>query len=326
MPETFQAWVAREKDRPCALETLDRSELPAGDVLVRVAYSSLNYKDALALTARGKIVRQFPLIPGVDLAGFVEASNSPLFRVLDRVVLTGSGIGELRWGGLSQLARVSADGLLPLPQEFTFKQAMAIGTAGFTAMLSILALEEHAIAPPAEVLVTGATGGVGSLAVAMLAKRGYIVTASTGKKDAANYLKSLGATTILDRSLLSKESKPLESEHWKGAIDTVGGTTLATVLASISPHGSVATCGLAGDHQLKTTVYPFILRGVNLLGIDSNWCTPEQRRKIWRRLTLDLPLKLLDSITQEISLKDAHAWSETILQGAHRGRIVVKID
>ncbi len=295
--------------------------------MISVACSSLNYKDGLAVTGDGKIIRRFPMVPGIDLAGTVEESGSPSFRRGDEVVLTGWGIGERHWGGYTQLNRVKSEWLIPLPKGLRLQQSMAIGTAGFTAMLCVIALEDHGLKPgDREVLVTGAAGGVGSAAVAILAKLGHKVTASTGRKEAHEYLKSLGASSILDRSVLASPSnKPLESERWAGAVDTVGGETLVSVLRSLAYNGSVAACGLAGGHELNSTVFPFILRGANLLGIESAWCPVDRRKAAWKRLITDLPMDLLGQMTQVISLEEVPEWSAKILKGQVRGRVVVDV-
>jgi len=322
----FKALVVESGDPYTACirrATLD--ELPQGDVLVQVAYSSLNYKDALAITGAGKVIRSFPMVPGIDLAGRVMESASPEYKPGDLVILTGWGVGERHWGGLAELARVRSEWLLPLPEGLTLQQAMGIGTAGFTAMLALMALEAHGIDPSREVLVTGAAGGVGSLAVALLARRGYRVVAATGRTDEAAYLKLLGAHEILDRSVLSAPAKPLESERFGGAVDTVGGAVLAGVLPRMAYGSSVAACGNAGGARLETTVFPFILRGVNLLGIDSVMCPREKRLLAWQRLAQDLPRPLLEAIVQTVSLEDVPKLAQAFLQGRVRGRLVVQL-
>src|SRR5258708_6613697 len=272
----FKAVLIERDDRPyrATLTSLEEGRLPAGDVTVRVDYSTLNYKDALAITGKAPVVRQFPMVPGIDFAGSVEESENSSCRPGDRVLLNGWGVGEQHWGGLAQLARVKGDWLIPLPDAFTARQAMAIGTAGYTAMLCVIALERHGIRPESgEVLVTGAAGGVGSVAVAVLAKLGYRVAAATGRPALHDYLIGLGAATLIDRAALAAEPKrALDAERWAGAIDAVGGTTLATVLTQLKYGASVASCGLAGGNSLPTTVIPFLLRGVNLLRIDSVMC------------------------------------------------------
>jgi len=294
---------------------------------VRIAYSSLNYKDGLAVTGRPGVIRNFPMVPGVDFAGTVEESSSPDFETGDQVVVTGCGTSETMWGGYAQLARLNAEHVVPLPKGMTLVQAMGIGTAGFTAMQSLLALEKHGLkAGGREVLVTGAAGGVGSLAIALLANLGYKVVASTGRPELHQYLRSLGATDMLSRTTLAAPSKrPLDSERWAAAIDSVGGDTLAAVLRSLAQHGSVAACGLAGGAALST-VFPFILRGVNLLGIDSSKATKELRLEIWSRLAKDLPVKLVDSLTDVAPLGKVFELGEKILAGQIRGRVVIDVN
>lgn len=326
---TFQALVLNQQNgRTIAdLTTLTEADLPAGDVLVAVEYSSLNYKDGLAVTGKGKIVRQFPMVPGIDLAGTVLASTAPAYAPGDRVVLTGWGVGERYWGGYAQRARVRADWLVPMPDARDSRWAMALGTAGFTAMLSVLALEQAGVRPDAAkpVLVTGASGGVGSLAVALLARLGYRVTAGTGRPENEPYLRELGAVEFVDRETLSQPCRPLEAQRWSGVVDTVGGQVLARALAETDLHGAVAACGLAGGVELPTTVMPFILRGVKLLGIDSATCPVEPRRMAWQRLVDGLPTAVLDRMTQVIPLAEVPRWAETILAGQVRGRVVVDL-
>jgi acrylyl-CoA reductase (NADPH) len=326
---TFKAVFATQQDGKfqASIQDLDRGMLPPGDVLVRVHYSDLNYKDGLAVTGRPGVIRKFPMIPGVDLAGVVEESVSPLWKPGDQVVVTGYGLSETTWGGYSELARLDAQHLIRLPPGLTLKQSMAIGTAGFTAMQCVLALERHGVAPDCgNVLVTGAAGGVGSIAVAILAKLGYRVSASTGRAELGNYLRSLGASAIIERSALAAPSKrAMETERWGGAVDTVGGDTLGAILRSLAANGSVAACGLAGGSALNTTVFPFILRGVNLLGINSVYVSQSDRGLIWERLPRDLPLPLLDSMTQEAPLSDVFELGEKIIAGAIRGRTVIRI-
>ena len=306
---------------------MDLSRLPPGEVLVRVQYSSLNYKDGLAVTAKPGVIRKFPMVPGIDLAGVVEQSSSPLWKAGDAVVVTGSGLSETIWGGYSEYARLDARLLVKLPDGMSARQAMAIGTAGFTAMQCVVALERHGVMPDSgDVVVTGAAGGVGSVAIAILAKLGYRVVASSGRAELTPYLHSLGAAEIIDRSVLSALSKrPMDSERWAGAIDSVGGDTLAGILRGLKIGASVAACGVAGGAALNTTVFPFILRGVNLLGINSVVMTQQERLEIWRRLSVDLPLPLLDSITQEAPLGRIFELAEKILKGAIRGRTVIRI-
>lgn len=324
--QTFKALVVESGDPYTAhIRQASLEELPQGEVLVHVAYSSLNYKDGLAITGAGKVIRNFPMVPGIDFAGTVVESASPDYWPGDPVILTGWGVGERHWGGLSELARVHAEWLVPLPEGLSLQQAMGIGTAGFTAMLAVMALEAHAIDLSREVLVTGAAGGVGSLAVAVLAQLGYRVVASTGRLSEESYLQSLGAGEILDRAVLTAPSKPLESERFGGAVDTVGGAVLAGVLPRMAYGGSVAACGNAGGVKLETTVFPFILRGVNLLGIDSVMCPKERRLLAWKRLAHDLPRPLLEAATQTVSLEEVPGLAQAILQGQVRGRVVVRL-
>jgi len=324
--QTFKALVV-ESGEPYRAQIRQASleELPHGEVLVRVAYSSLNYKDGLAITGAGKVIRSFPMVPGIDLAGTVVESASPEYKPGDPVVLTGWGVGERHWGGLAELARVRAEWLVPLPEGLTLQQAMGIGTAGFTAMLAVMALESHAVDRSKEVLVTGAAGGVGSLATAILAQLGYRVIAATGRLGEENYLKSLGAAEILDRNILTTPARPLESERFGGAVDTVGGAVLAGVLPRMAYGSSVAACGNAGGVKLETTVFPFILRGVNLLGIDSVMCPRDKRLLAWKRLAHDLPKPLLEAAMQTVSLEEVPGLAQAILQGQVRGRVVVRL-
>lgn len=309
------------------LTELDDAQLPEGDVTVRVAFSTLNYKDALAITGRSPVVRRFPMVPGIDLAGTVEASNHPRYKAGDRVLLNGWGVGEVHWGGLAQKAKLNGDWLIPLPDAISESQAMAIGTAGYTAMLCLIALERHGLTPDkGEVLVTGANGGVGSFAIALLAGQGYSVTASTGRPDEADYLKRLGATTIIDRAELSSPGRALGKERWAAAIDSVGSHTLANVCASISEDGLVAACGLAQGMDFPATVAPFILRGVSLLGINSVTRPYEERVVAWERLGNSLDLEQLAEITREVGLSEAISIADELLDGKVRGRIVVDVN
>lgn len=325
----FKAILLNESEGKvsAALAELDEAALPEEDVTVAVEYSTLNYKDGMALNGLGRLVRSYPHVPGVDLAGTVEASSSPAWKPGDKVVLTGWRVGEHHWGGYAEKARVKADWLVPLPDGLTTKRAMAIGTAGFTAMLAVMALERHDLSPEkGEVLVTGAAGGVGSVAVAILAKLGYRVAASTGRQDAHAYLKDLGAAAVIDRAAIATPSgRPLDKERWVGCIDAVGGSTLACVLPQIAYRGSVAAVGLAGGNKLETTVIPFLLRGVNLLGIDSVMSPPAERREAWRRLVRDLPMDKLDEMTEVVPLADVLPLGRAILKGEVRGRIVVDV-
>jgi acrylyl-CoA reductase (NADPH) len=327
---TFKAVFAEQfEGKPkISIQQVDRASLPPGDVLVRVRYSDLNYKDGLAVTGRPGVIRKYPMVPGVDLAGVVEESSSPDWKPGDEVVVTGFGLSETAWGGYAELARLNADWLIRLPKGLTLKQAMAIGTAGFTAMQCVVALERHGLVagPGNEVLVTGAAGGVGSIAVAILAKLGYRVVASTGRAELGDYLRSLGASEIVNRTTFNTPTKrPLESERWAGAVDTVGGETLAAIVRSLVANGSVAACGVAGGAALSTTVYPFILRGVNLLGINSVYVSRSDRLLMWQRLSRDLPVPLLDRMTQEAPLEAVFELGEKIIAGAIRGRTVIRI-
>lgn len=308
------------------IKNLKISDLPEGDVLIRVSYSSLNYKDGLAVTGRGKIVRNYPMIPGIDLAGVVESSNSPKFQPGDPVILTGWEIGEKYWGGYSQYARAKADWLVPLPRSMELKHSMTIGTAGLTAMLCVMALEEHGFPKDREVVVTGAAGGVGSIAVAILSKLGYKTVASTGRKEAHPYLEELGAHDIIDREVLAQEGRPLETQRWGAAVDTVGGKTLAGILRSLSYRGTVAACGLAGGSDFCTSVFPFILRGVKLIGVESVVCPIETRIQAWERLSQLLSGDILDRITQVYPLREIPRLSQEILKGQVRGRIVIDVN
>ena len=327
--DTFRA-IVLNKDGGQVTSTIEqvrRDALPAGDVVVRVAYSSLNYKDGLAVTGQPGVVRTYPMVPGIDLAGTVETSAAPAFRPGDFVVMTACGAGDAHWGGYAQLASVKAEWLVPLPDGITLEQAMGVGTAGFTAMQSVMALEARGIGPDGrEVLVTGAAGGVGSMSVAILKALGYKVAASTGRAETHQYLRALGAHEIIERAALTAPSKKaLEAERWSGAIDSVGGQTLATVLRQLVHGASVAACGMAGGGDLPTTVFPFILRGVGLVGIDSVHCGPEKRRAIWSRIARDLPTRVIDSITQVATLEDVPSLSRDILQGKVRGRTVIAV-
>jgi len=294
---------------------------------VRVEYSTLNYKDALAITGKAPVVRQFPMVPGIDFAGTVEHSSNPSYKSGDKVLLNGWGVGESHWGGLSQLARIKADWLIPLPAALTARQAMAVGTAGYTAMLSVMALERHGIRPgDGEILVTGAAGGVGSVAVALLSKLGFRVAAMTGRPAESEFLKQLGAAEILDRAPFAGAGKPLAKERWAGAIDVVGSHTLANVCASLRYGGVVAACGLAGGMDFPATVAPFILRGITLAGIDSVMRPRPDRVEAWRRLSKDLEVKKLELLADEISLAEALERAGSLLEGRVRGRIIVDVN
>lgn len=315
-----------DKGTTAALTQFDEAELMDGDVTVRVEWSTLNYKDGLALTGKAPVVRRFPMIAGIDFAGTVEASSHPQWKAGDKVVCTGWGMGETHLGAYAEKARVKGDWLVALPQGLSARDAMAIGTAGFTAMLAVLALEKHGLSPKSgPVVVTGAAGGVGSVAIAVLSKLGYHVIASTGRASEADYLKHLGAAEIIDRNELSGPAKPLAKERWAGGVDSVGSTTLANLLSMTKYGGAVAACGLAAGMDLPSSVAPFILRGVCLLGIDSVMCPIEPRKAAWQRLASDLDREKLVEITKEIPLTEVSDWGAKILAGEVRGRIVVKI-
>jgi acrylyl-CoA reductase (NADPH) len=308
------------------LQDIDDAVLPEADTTVQVEWSTLNYKDGLALTGKSPVVRRFPMVPGIDFAGTVTETSNAAWKVGDRVVLNGWGVGETHCGGLAEKARVKGEWLVPLPASFSARQAMAIGTAGYTAMLCVLALEKHGIKPAdGEILVTGANGGVGSVAIALLAKLGYQVAASTGRPGEAEHLKSLGASTIIDRSELSAPGKPIGKERWAGVIDTVGSHTLANACATTKYRGAVAACGLAGGMDFPATVAPFILRGVTLYGIDSVMAPLAIRQEAWERLGRDLEIAKLDAITREIPLSEAVAVGAELLEGKVRGRVVVDV-
>jgi acrylyl-CoA reductase (NADPH) len=325
----FKALLLEEKDGKVVPRVAELAEdaLPSDDVTVAIEHSTLNYKDGLILQGLGRLVRQYPHVPGIDFAGRVLSSDNPAWREGDPVLLTGWRVGEAHWGGYGQKARVKGDWLVKLPVGLTTRQAMAIGTAGFTAILAVMALEDHGLAPDkGEVLVTGAAGGVGSVATAILAKLGYQVAASTGRPETHDYLRKLGATSIVERASIEKPSgKPLEGERWAGCIDAVGGGTLAQVLTQLKYHASVAACGLAGGAKLEATVIPFLLRGVNLLGIDSVMCPTPRREQAWARLARDLPLDLLESMITEARLEDLPRLAGEILAGKVRGRVVVNL-
>jgi acrylyl-CoA reductase (NADPH) len=319
-----------ERDPPpyrAGLKKIDEAQLPAGDVNVRVEYSTLNYKDALAITGKGPVVRHFPMVPGIDLAGTVQHSGNSAYQSGDKVLLNGWGVGESHWGGLAQLARVKSDWLIPLPGGLTTRQAMALGTAGYTAMLCVMALERHGIAPgDGEILVTGAAGGVGSVAVALLSKLGFRVAAMTGRPAEAEYLGQLGAAEVLGRASYAGAGKPLAKERWAAAIDVVGSHTLANVCASLRYGGVVAACGLAGGMDFPATVAPFILRGITLVGIDSVMRPRLDRVEAWRRLSQDLDIGKLELFTVETSLAQAVERAASLLDGQIRGRIVVDVN
>nr|WP_276535951.1 MDR family oxidoreductase [Burkholderia multivorans] len=309
------------------VQTLDDAQLPDGNVTVRVAYSTLNYKDALAITGKSPVVRRFPMVPGIDLVGEVEDSAHPDYRRGDRVVLNGWGVGETHWGGLAQKARVDGDWLVPLPDAFSPQQAMAIGTAGYTAMLCVMALERHGVrAGDGDIVVTGAAGGVGSVATAILARLGYRVVAVTGRPEDGDYLRALGAAEILDRTQFSTPGKPLGKERWAGAVDVAGSHVLANVCATTRYRGVVTACGLAAGMDFPATVAPFILRGVTLVGIDSVMCPRDERLAAWRRLAADLDVAKLGDIGRKVGLADAIPLADELIRGKVRGRIVVDVN
>jgi acrylyl-CoA reductase (NADPH) len=315
-----------EKGTTVALTQFDEAELMDGDVTVRVEWSTLNYKDGLAVTGKAPVVRRFPMIAGIDFAGSVEASSHPAWKAGDKVVCNGWGMGETHLGAYAEKARVKGDWLVRLPERMSTRDAMAIGTAGYTAMLSVLALEKHGLAPKdGPIVVTGAAGGVGSVATAVLSKLGYQVIASTGRTSESGYLKDLGAAEVIDRNELSGPAKPLAKERWAGGIDSVGSTTLANLLSMTKYGGAIAACGLAAGMDLPSSVAPFILRGVSLLGIDSVMCPISLRQAAWARLASDLDRSKLAEITHEIGLGEVIAAGAKILAGQVRGRIVVKI-
>jgi acrylyl-CoA reductase (NADPH) len=326
----FRALVLEEAGGTvtASIRELDEAALPAGNVTVAVEYTTVNYKDGLVVNGAGGLVKRYPHVPGIDFAGTVLKSEHPACKPGDEVVLTGWRVGEVQWGGHAQKAAVNGDWLVPLPAGLTTRQAMAVGTAGFTAMLAVMALEAHGLTPAAgEVLVTGAAGGVGSVATAILAQRGYTVVASTGRADTHEYLKALGATTIVDRSPFAEPAKrPLEGERWAGCVDSVGGNTLARVLAQTKYGCSVAAVGLAGGSKLEHTVIPFLLRGVSLLGIDSVMCPRPRRIEAWARLKTDLPLERLEAMTVSARLADVPRLAGEILKGQVRGRVVVDVN
>lgn len=348
--ESFRALMLREgADEPkVEITTLTRRDLPEGDVLVQVAYSSMNYKDALAITGAGPVIREYPMVPGIDLAGVVVESSSPDYRLGDAVLLTGWGIGEARWGGMAEYARVRSEHLIPIPDGRDAFWAMSVGTAGLTAMLAVMALEEAGVRPvqppavpdphggtpadPSEVraerlpvLVTAASGGVGSIAVSLLAGAGHYVVASSGRHDSGPFLRSLGASDVIERVELEQPARPLEQQRWAGAVDSVGGSTLARVLAETRYGGAVASCGLVGGGALHTTVMPFILRAVRLLGVNSVLTPKDLRLKAWSRLAYQLPSDMLQPLTRVISLEEVHGMARQMIAGRGRGRTVVDL-
>ena len=327
---TFKGLLLSKSDAGfhAAVETIDNTRLPAdGEVTVRIDYSTINYKDALAVTNKSPIVRTWPLVAGIDGAGVVETSSDPRWKAGDKVILNGWGVGESHWGCLAQRAKLKGDWLVPLPAALSSKQAMAIGTAGYTAMLCCLALERHGVSKgQGQILVTGASGGVGSVAISILSTWGYEVVASTGKMNEADYLKALGAKEVIDRNALSAPGKPLQKERWAGVVDSVGSHTLANACAQTKYRGVVAACGLAQGFDLPATVMPFILRGVVLAGVDSVYQPMPTRLEAWHRLSADLDRAKLDRITAVIPLKDVIAKSVEVLAGSVRGRIVVDVN
>lgn len=325
---SFQALVARAdgRDYRIAIEELAESDLPPGEVLIDVALSSLNYKDALAVTRRGKIIRKFPMVPGIDLAGRVISNPTGEFTPGELVLGTGQGIGELTWGGYAQRARVAADAILRVPAELSLEQSMQLGTAGLTAMLCVRALERNGVVPDErEVVVTGATGGVGSIAVMLLAKRGYRVAASTGRPQYEEYLRSLGATSVVPRAELESASGPMQSERWAGAVDTVGGTILANVYAQVAYGGAVACCGMAGGHELHTTVWPLILRNVSYLGVSSLRTPKPERVEAWARLANEIDLATLAKISTTEPLSKIEEVANAMFAGGVHGRVVIDV-
>jgi acrylyl-CoA reductase (NADPH) len=325
----FKAIVINKDDKGYRAELgqLEESALPAGDVRVRVQYSTLNYKDGLAITGKGPVVRSFPMVPGIDFAGEVLESTSPEFKVGDAVLLNGWGVGEGHWGGLAQQARVKADWLIPLPKGFTAKQALAIGTAGYTAMLCVMALQKHGVKPAdGEVLVTGAAGGVGSFAIALLSKLGFTVVASSGRLQEADYLRSLGAAEVIDRSSLSEPGKPLARERWAAVVDSVGSHTLVNACATTKSEGAVAACGLAQGMDFPGTVAPFILRGVTLYGINSVTVPKAKRIAAYEQLSALVDLTTLEAISHEISLGEAIEYADALMKGNVRGRVIVDVN
>lgn len=325
----FNALVLNQEDKKtlAAIEQVDEKQLPDGEVLISVDYSSLNYKDGLAITGKGKIIRNFPMIPGIDLAGTVIGSDDSRYKEGDKVVLTGWGVGENHWGGMAEKAKLKADWLVPLPKGLDSKKAMMVGTAGFTAMLCVQALIDADIKPEdGEILVTGASGGVGSVSVTLLAKLGYKVAAVTGRVEKNGpLLEKLGASRIIDRAVFEEPARPLEKQIWAGAVDTVGSKVLAKVLAQMDYNSAVAACGLAGGFDLPTTVMPFILRNVRLQGVDSVSCPVEKRIAAWEKLTELLPDSYFEQACTEISLEQAPEYAESITNGQITGRVVIKL-
>lgn len=327
MSQEFRVLMAR-KDGQGLSVTLDRiidDDLPMADVTVDVAYSSFNYKDGLALTGQGRILRTFPMVPGIDFAGTVAASGSPQFQAGDRVALTGWGVGEVWSGGFAERARVKGEWLVRLPDVMSARHAMAIGTAGLTAMLCVMQLERHGIRPGGDVLVTGAAGGVGSVAVLLLSRLGYRVSALTGRRGEEAFLRGLGAAAVIDRAEYATPGKPLQTERWHGAVDVAGGPVLGNVIASMAYGSAIAMCGLAGGTDVAASVFPFILRGVALLGVDSVMCPRDMRDVAWQRLASNLPEATLAPLTQEVALSEVVALAPAIIAGQVRGRTIVDV-
>lgn len=329
MSGDFKALVVdkTESDFTVGIKNISFNDLPAGEVVIKVAYSSINYKDGLASIPEGKIVRSYPFVPGIDLAGVVVSSEDPRYKEGDQVLATSYELGVSHYGGYSEYARIPADWIIPLPENLSLKEAMIYGTAGLTAALSVQRLEENGLSPEkGKVLVTGATGGVGSIAIAILAKRGYEVVASTGKESEHDYLHKLGATEVVSREeVYNGKVKALDKQLWAGAVDPVGGESLAAILSKIDYNGSVAVSGLTGGGNIPTTVFPFILRGINLLGIDSVYCPMEVRKPLWERMASDFKPEVLESISKEISIEELPQTLPLILQGQARGRFIVKM-
>lgn len=328
---TFSALVLDKTNEGLSLEikSVHEDDLPEGDVLVKIDYSTLNFKDGLVMNGLGKLVKEYPHIPGIDFAGVVESSSDDRYKAGDRVVLNGWRVGEIHWGGYAQKARVKADWLVPLPDAISTRQAMAIGTAGYTAMLSVMSLEDHGLSPDqeGEVLVTGASGGVGSVACAILARLGYQVAGSTGSESSHNYLTELGVSTIVSRAELEEAPRgPLAGERWIGAIDSVGGSTLHHVLATLKYGACCASIGLAASNELNTTVLPFLMRGITLQGIDSVHCPYERRAIAWNRLVNELPSDILETMTHEITLSELPSYGKKILKGQTQGRVIVNVN
>jgi acrylyl-CoA reductase (NADPH) len=327
--DMFKAILVNKDDQGYRTELaqVDEASLPEGDVRVRVLYSTLNYKDGLAITGKGPVVRSFPMVPGIDFAGEVMESSSPDFKVGDMVLLNGWGVGEGHWGGLAQQACVKADWLIPLPKGFTPKQALAIGTAGYTAMLCVMALQKHGLKPSdGEVLVTGAAGGVGSFAITLLSKLGFTVVASTGRMVEADYLKKLGAAEVIDRAILSAPGKPLAKERWAAVVDSVGSHTLANACAQTKSDGAVAACGLAQGMDFPSSVAPFILRGITLYGINSVTVPRAKRIAAYEQLASLVDLQILEAISHEISLEESIKYASELIAGNVRGRVVVDVN